>query len=67
LLSAVLDGGWRCSTVPTGPENDLDAVIEQDADNLHVVNVAVFPVIPSAEPNLTVMIPANALRFDCDP
>jgi choline dehydrogenase len=68
LLGAVLDGGWRCSTVPTGLENDPDAVIDQKfkaryADNLYVVDASVFPIIPSAVPNPTVTMPANALRL----
>ena len=47
----------------TGAENDTGAVIDQHADHLYVVDAAMFPFIPSAEPKLTVMIPANVLRF----
>jgi hypothetical protein len=55
LHSVVLDGGWRCGTVPTGPENDPDSVIDQKCkvrytDNLCVVDASVFPIIPSAAP-----------------
>jgi choline dehydrogenase len=48
-------------TVPIGPDSDRGAVLDQTCrvrgtDNLYVVDASVFPVIPGAVPNLTVMM-----------
>jgi len=48
-------------TAPIGPDSDADAVLDQrckvrGTDNLYVVDASVFPRIPSAVPNLTVMM-----------
>jgi len=48
-------------TTPIGPEGDANAVLDQKCkvrgtENLYVVDASVFPVIPSATPNLTVMM-----------
>jgi choline dehydrogenase-like flavoprotein len=48
-------------TLPIGPDGDPDAVLDQrckmrGTENLHVVDTSVFPIIPSAVPNLTVMM-----------
>jgi choline dehydrogenase len=51
-------------TVPIGPEGDANAVLDQKCklraiENLYVVDASVFPIIPSAVPNLTVMMLAE--------
>jgi choline dehydrogenase len=48
-------------TVPIGPDGDENAVLDQKCkvratENLYVVDASVFPTIPSAVPNLTVMM-----------
>jgi choline dehydrogenase len=48
-------------TAPIGPDGDPTAVLDQKCrvrgtDNLYVVDASVFPIIPSAVPNLTVMM-----------
>ena len=48
-------------TVPIGPDGDANAVLDQECrvrgtENLYVVDASVFPTIPSAVPNLTVMM-----------
>jgi choline dehydrogenase len=48
-------------TVPIGPDDDANAVLDQrckvrGTENLYVVDASVFPTIPSAVPNLTVMM-----------
>ena len=48
-------------TAPIGPEGDPSAVLDRKCkvrgtDNLYVADASVFPVIPSAVPNLTVMM-----------
>lgn len=48
-------------TAPIGPDSDPNAVLDQKCqvrgtDNLYVIDASVFPVIPSAVPNLTVMM-----------
>ena len=48
-------------TAPIGPVGDPTAVLDQKCkvrgtENLYVVDASVFPVIPSAVPNLTVMM-----------
>ena len=48
-------------TAPIGPDGDPSAVLDQkckvrSTDNLYVVDASVFPIIPSAVPNLTVMM-----------
>lgn len=48
-------------TAPIGPDGDPNAVLDQrckvrGTDNLYVVDASVFPVVPSAVPNLTVMM-----------
>jgi len=48
-------------TAPIGPEGDANAVLDQKCkvrgtENLYIVDASVFPVIPSATPNLTVMM-----------
>ena len=48
-------------TAPIGPDSDANAVLDQKCrvrgtDNLYVVDASVFPNIPSAVPNLTVMM-----------
>jgi choline dehydrogenase len=48
-------------TAPIGPDNDPNAVLDQTCkvrgtDNLYVVDASIFPIIPSAVPNLTVMM-----------
>jgi choline dehydrogenase len=51
-------------TVPIGTDQDPFAVLDQkckvrDTQNLYVVDASVFPLIPSAVPNLTVMMLAE--------
>jgi choline dehydrogenase len=48
-------------TVPIGPDDDANAVLDQKCkvrgtENLFVADASVFPTIPSAVPNLTVMM-----------
>jgi choline dehydrogenase len=48
-------------TAPIGPDSDPNAVLNQrckvrGTDNLYVADASVFPLIPSATPNLTVMM-----------
>jgi choline dehydrogenase len=48
-------------TAPIGPDGDPNAVLNQrckvcGTDNLYVVDASVFPAVPSAVPNLTVMM-----------
>jgi choline dehydrogenase len=48
-------------TAPIGPDGDPGAVLDQrckvrKTDNLYVVDASVFPTVPSAVPNLTVMM-----------
>lgn len=48
-------------TAPIGPDGDPKAVLDQSCrvrgtENLYVVDASVFPTMPSAVPNLTVMI-----------
>ncbi len=48
-------------TVPIGPEGDRNAALDQKCkvrgtDNLYVADASIFPVIPSAVPNMTVMM-----------
>jgi choline dehydrogenase len=48
-------------TAPIGPDGDKNAVLDQrckvrGTENLYVVDASVFPTIPSAVPNLTVMM-----------
>jgi choline dehydrogenase len=48
-------------TAPIGPDSDANSVLDQQCrvrgtDNLYVVDASVFPLIPSAVPNLTVMM-----------
>jgi choline dehydrogenase len=48
-------------TAPIGPDGDPGTVVDQrcrvrGTDNLFVVDASVFPVMPSAVPNLTVMM-----------
>jgi choline dehydrogenase len=48
-------------TVPIGPDSDHEAVLDQrckvrGTDHLYVADASVFPSIPSAVPNLTVMM-----------
>jgi choline dehydrogenase len=48
-------------TAPIGPDSDPTAVLDQKCrvrgtDNLYVVDASVFPIIPSAVPNLTIMM-----------
>ena len=48
-------------TASIGPDGDSNAVLDQQCkvrgtDNLYVVDASVFPLIPSAVPNLTVMM-----------
>jgi choline dehydrogenase len=48
-------------TAPIGPDGDAEAVLDQrckvrGTENLYVVDASVFPTIPSAVPNLTVMM-----------
>lgn len=48
-------------TVPIGPDDDHTAVLDQKCrvrgtENLFVADASVFPIIPSAVPNLTVMM-----------
>jgi choline dehydrogenase len=48
-------------TVPIGPDGDANAVLDQKCkvrgtENLYVADASVFPTIPSAVPNLTVMM-----------
>jgi choline dehydrogenase len=48
-------------TAPIGPDQDPNAVLDQrcrvrGTDNLYVVDASVFPTIPSAVPNFTVMM-----------
>ncbi len=48
-------------TAPIGPDGDSNAVLDQNCkvrgtDNLYVVDASVFPTIPSASPNLTIMM-----------
>ena len=48
-------------TAPIGPDGDTNAVLDQTCrvrgtENLYVVDASVFPIIPSAVPNLTVMM-----------
>jgi len=48
-------------TAPIGSDGDPSAVLDQKCrvrgtDNLYVVDASVFPIIPSAVPNLTVMM-----------
>jgi choline dehydrogenase len=48
-------------TAPVGPDSDPNAVLDQrckvrGTENLYVVDASVFPRIPSAVPNLTVMM-----------
>lgn len=51
-------------TAPIGPDSDPQAVLDQNCkvrgtNNLYVVDASVFPMIPSAVPNLTVMMIAE--------
>jgi choline dehydrogenase len=51
-------------TAPIGPEGDAMAVLDQrfkvrGTENLYVVDASAFPLIPSAVPNLTVMMLAE--------
>lgn len=48
-------------TAPIGPDNDANAVLDQQCrvrgtDNLYVVDASIFSLIPSAVPYLTVMM-----------
>jgi choline dehydrogenase-like flavoprotein len=48
-------------TAPIGADSDANTVLDQQCrvrgtDNLYVVDASVFPLIPSAVPNLTVMM-----------
>lgn len=48
-------------TVPIGPDGDANAVLDQKCkvrctENLYVADASAFPAIPSAVPNLTVMM-----------
>jgi choline dehydrogenase len=48
-------------TAPIGPDGDSNAVLDQKCrvrgtENLYVADASVFPTIPSAVPNLTVMM-----------
>jgi choline dehydrogenase-like flavoprotein len=48
-------------TAPIGPDSDPNAVLDQKCkvrgtDSLYVVDASVFPTIPSAVPNLTIMM-----------
>jgi len=48
-------------TAPIGSDNDSNAVLDEKCtvrrtENLYVVDASVFPTIPSAVPNLTVMM-----------
>jgi len=48
-------------TAPIGPDGDPSAVLDQrckvrGTDNLYLVDASVFPAVPSAVPNLTVMM-----------
>jgi choline dehydrogenase len=48
-------------TAPIGPDDDPNAVLGQNCkvrgtDNLYVVDASVFATIPSASPNLTIMM-----------
>ena len=48
-------------TAPIGPDGDLNSVLDQKCrvrgtENLYLVDASVFPTIPSAVPNLTVMM-----------
>jgi choline dehydrogenase len=48
-------------TAPIGPDGDSNAVLAhkcrvRGTENLYVVDASVFPIIPSAVPNLTVMM-----------
>jgi choline dehydrogenase len=48
-------------TAPIGPDSDPNAVLDQKCkvrgtDNLYVADASVFPTIPSAVPNLTIMM-----------
>jgi len=48
-------------TAPIGPDGDPNAVLDQNCrvrgtENLFVVDASVFPTMPSAVPNLTVMM-----------
>lgn len=48
-------------TAPIGPDDDANAVLDgkcrvRGTQNLYIVDASVFPVIPSAVPNLTVMM-----------
>ncbi len=48
-------------TAPIGPDSDANAVLDQrckvrGAENLYVVDASVFPIMPSAVPNLTIMM-----------
>ena len=51
-------------TVPIGPDHDANAVLDQRCKvrgtaNLYVADASIFPRIPSAVPNLTVMAVAE--------
>jgi choline dehydrogenase len=51
-------------TAPIGPDDDPHAVLDQECrvrgtDNLYVVDASAFPALPSAVPNLTVMMLAE--------
>ena len=53
-------------TVPIGPDGDPHAVLDQrckvrGTENLFVADASVFPTIPSAVPNLTVMMVAERI------
>jgi choline dehydrogenase len=48
-------------TIPIGPEGDPNAALDQKCrvrgtENLYVADASIFPIIPSATPNLTVMM-----------
>jgi choline dehydrogenase len=48
-------------TAPIGPDGDPNAVLDQrcrvrGTDNLYLVDASVFPAVPSAVPNLTIMM-----------
>lgn len=48
-------------TAPIGPDGDSNSVLDQKCrvrgtENLYVVDASIFPTIPSAVPNLTVMM-----------
>jgi choline dehydrogenase len=53
-------------TIPIGPDHDASAVLDQrcklrGAANLYVADASIFPKIPSAVPNMTVMAAAERI------